>query len=321
MSAVGDIMLAGSARSTLQQRGYSFPFRATAGILKGSDIAVGNLEAPITSGGSEFTSKRFRFRSPPEAAAALREAGFSVLTLANNHILDYGPTGLQDTLFHLQSNSILGSGAGRDLADAASPVFVKTANGPVAFLSYSFTYPAEFFAAPGKPGTAPGHLSRIERDIRRAARTAGNVIVSFHWGRELAIMPRPYQILAARRAIDAGADVVLGHHPHVLQGIERYRQGIIFYSLGNFAFGSRSQASDRSIIARITLDGGVKEAEVIPLNVLNAETGFQTLPLSGSKGDDVIRRLNRLSAGMETRIVPESGRYLVQWKRETASAK
>lgn len=321
LSAVGDIMLAGSARRTLEHRGYSFPFEATSAILKGSHIAVGNLEAPITSRGSEFTGKRFRFRSPPEAAQALRNAGFSVLTLANNHILDYGPTGLQDTLDHLEKNSIRHSGVGKDLADAAKPAFVETAGGRVAFLSYSLTYPSEFFAGKERYGTAPGHSSRIGNDIRKAARQADYVVVSFHWGRELESTPRPYQVNSARRAIDAGADIVLGHHPHVLQGIERYRNGLIFYSLGNFAFGSLSGKSDRSIIARISLNGGVKEAEIIPLNVLNREVRFQPVPLGGTAGGEVIDRLNRLSAGMGTRISLESGRYLVQWNRATAAVR
>jgi poly-gamma-glutamate synthesis protein (capsule biosynthesis protein) len=138
-------------------------------------------------------------------------------------------------------------------------------------------------------------------------------VVSFHWGRELNRKPQQYQVAAARRAIDAGADLVLGHHPHVLQGIERYRNGLIFYSLGNFAFGSRSNAADRSIIARISLDRGVKEAEIIPLNVLNREVGFQPVPLKGKKGREVIARLNRLSSNRGVRITSESGRYLVKW--------
>ncbi len=137
------------------------------------------------------------------------------------------------------------------------------------------------------------------------------MIVSFHWGQEGAATPKRYQVLTARRAVEAGADLVIGHHPHVLQGIESYRNGLIFYSLGNFAFGSLSRNSDRSIIARITLDRGVKEAELIPINVLNHEVRFQPAILKGKRGKNVIERLRAISSMMGTTIRNENGRYLI----------
>jgi poly-gamma-glutamate synthesis protein (capsule biosynthesis protein) len=117
---------------------------------------------------------------------------------------------------------------------------------------------------------------------------------------------------AGRRAIDAGADLVIGHHPHVLQGVERYRRGLILYSLGNFAFGSMSRQADTSILARITLDGTVREAELIPLNVLNTQVRFQPGILKGTRGRAVISRLNELSRCWNTEIVSEGERYLVK---------
>ena len=119
------------------------------------------------------------------------------------------------------------------------------------------------------------------------------MLVSFHWGSEGATSPSPYQVAAARAAIDAGADVILGHHPHVLQGIERYKKGVILYSLGNFAFGSYSRTASRSIIARITLDDGVKGLELIPLNVQNREVRFQPRPLKGKERETAMDRLRR----------------------------
>jgi poly-gamma-glutamate synthesis protein (capsule biosynthesis protein) len=138
------------------------------------------------------------------------------------------------------------------------------------------------------------------------------VVVSFHWGGEGLSAPRQYQVEAARSAIDAGADVIIGHHPHVLQGIERYGRGVIFYSLGNFAFGSMSRHAASSVMARITLDGGVREVEVLPLNVLNAEVRFQPEIMKGARGKKVVADLNALSRQLMTRIVAEGGRYLVQ---------
>ncbi|HEY6839556.1 MAG TPA: CapA family protein, partial [Geobacteraceae bacterium] len=128
--------------------------------------------------------------------------------------------------------------------------------------------------------------------------------------------PKPYQVAMAHRAIDAGADVILGHHPHVLQGAERYRQGVILYSLGNFAFGTASRSAASGAIARITLDNGVKEVEMIPLNVRNREVHFQPRPLKGREGQEFARRFGRLSAPLGTGVIDVGSRYLLDFGRK-----
>lgn len=312
LAAVGDIMLAGSASPVFKKRGLSHAFKGSKSVLKRGHIAIGNLEAPITDRGAEFTGKRFRFRSPPDSAVAIKEAGFSVLSLANNHIMDYGATGLSDSIKYLDSNSILHTGAGMNLDSARKPAILDAAGSKVAFLSYSLTYPAEYFAGHTRYGTAPGYAAFFRNDIKLARKHADHVVVSFHWGKELAEKPSPYQRRAARAAIDAGADVVLGHHPHVLQGIERYRNGLILYSLGNYAFGSRSRHADRSIIALISLNEGARNVEIIPLNVLNREVNFNPRPLQGSAGRQVVDRLARISEGMGTHFYLDSDRFMAR---------
>jgi poly-gamma-glutamate capsule biosynthesis protein CapA/YwtB (metallophosphatase superfamily) len=312
LTAVGDIMLAGSGVATFAKRGYEYPFAATGPELRRSDITVGNLEAPLAWRGAEFTGKKFRFKASPKAAAALRSAGFSVVTLANNHIMDFGWVGLQETMENLASEKILHVGAGENLAAARRPALVECKGKKIAFLAYSLTQPLEFFAAESRAGTAPGYARIFREDIRQAKSTADYVVVSFHWGTELAAFPKSYQVDAARRAIDSGADVVIGHHPHVLQGIERYRRGLILYSLGNFAFGSMSGHSETSIIARITLDGAVRETELLLLNVLNTQVRFQPAILKGARGRAVISRLNELSHSWNTEIVAAGERYVVK---------
>jgi poly-gamma-glutamate capsule biosynthesis protein CapA/YwtB (metallophosphatase superfamily) len=310
ITAVGDIMPAGQAAGTLSVLGFDYPFSATTAVLKKGDIVVGNLEVPLTRGGKEFSGKKFRFRAGPEAATALNRAGFTLLTLANNHIMDFGTQGLMETLATLDQARILHTGAGSTLDDARREAIVTVKGDRVAFLAYSLTYPAEFYAGAGRPGTAQGLTGRVAEDITRARRNARYVVVSFHWGGELLRMPKPYQQKAAHAAIDAGADLVLGHHPHVLQGIERYRGKCILYSLGNFVFGSMSRSADRSMIARITLNGRRQTMEVIPLNVLNSEVRFRPMVLTGKQGDEVIQRLNQLSAPFGSRIIAREGRYL-----------
>ena len=312
INAVGDIMLAGSATKTFARLGYDYPFAATEVELKRGDITVGNLEAPIATRGEEFTGKRYRFCAPPQSAAALKRAGFTVLTLANNHTMDFGRPALLETLRHLDRNGLFHAGAGPSLAAAREQALVQVKGTKVAFLAYSLTFPKEFYATGNRAGTAPGWPCYVSKDIARAKAAADYVVVSFHWGTEGATSPSPYQTAAARAAVDAGADVVLGHHPHVLQGIERYKEGIILYSLGNFAFGSLSHSAGRSVIARITLDNGVKGVELVPLNVRNSEVRYQPRPLSGKEGEALISRLNLLCSEMGTTIAREGQRFSVR---------
>ncbi|ABB33734.1 Capsule synthesis protein, CapA [Geobacter metallireducens RCH3] len=309
ITCVGDIMLAGSATPTLSRSGYDYPFAKTAQELRRGDIAMGNLEAPLTERGTEYRDKTYRFRTNPIAAAALKRAGFSVLTLANNHMMDYGNEGLQDTLATLSRHGIAHTGAGASLAEARREAVVSVRGKRIAFLAYSLTFPSEFYAGPNRPGTAPGYAPHVREDIRRAKAEADYVVVSFHWGAERAEFPKQYQTETARLAIDAGADAIIGHHPHVLQGIEFYRGKPILYSLGNFAFGSRSTAADRSVMARLTLSDEETSVELVPLNVLHRETRYQPGILAGRKGAEVIERLNRLSQPFGTVISGSAGRF------------
>lgn len=311
ITAVGDIMLAGSGDKTYRRHGYDYPFDATREILRQSDVVTGNLEAPVASKGVEFTGKRFRFKAAPLAAKALKNAGFTHLSLANNHILDFGEEGLQQTLAALDANTIVYSGAGLSLSSARKASIIGVKGVRIALLSYSLTYPDEFYAGVDRPGTAPGYASIYTADIRKAKESADCIIVSFHWGGEGLDRPKPYQVAAAHRAVDAGADIVLGHHPHVLQGVEYYGKGVIFYSLGNFAFGSLSKTSARSMIARIIFDGGISEVEIIPLNVLNSEVRFQPKPLDGRRARKAAEVMDMLSIPMGSRIAAREGRFLV----------
>lgn len=314
INAVGDIMLAGSGEKSYRKHGYDYPFDAVREALKQGDVVTGNLESPITSAGVEFTDKRFRFKADPKAAMALKNAGFTHLSLANNHILDFGAEGLRQTLSSLDANSITYSGAGADLASARRAGIIDLKGVKVAFISYSLTYPEEFFAGADRSGTAPGYAPLFIADIVQAKKTADCVIASFHWGGEGEGKPKRYQVKAARQAIDAGADIVLGHHPHVLQGVEYYGKGVIFYSLGNFAFGSMSRGSDVGMIARITFDNGIKEVEIIPLNVLNSEVRFQPRQLEGSRAEVAARAVDNMSEPLGSRIAEVGGHYLVMKK-------
>ncbi len=309
IAAVGDIMLGGTAGPEMRKYGYDYPFERTRSLLKQAQIVFGNLEGPLTEGGATETPKKYVFRSPPDKVApALARAGFNIVSLANNHSLDYGPQGLEDTRAALEKAGIHGVGAGRNLAEARTPVYMVKGGVTVAFLAYSLTFPEEFWAGPDKPGTAFGHEQDVRTDVAAARQTADIVVVSFHWGQEGKTELRDYQVQLAHAAIDAGASAVLGHHPHILQAVERYQDGVILYSLGNFAFGSFSNIATRSVMALLTFrDRQWSELRLLPINVRNAEVVFQPRPLAGRDAAEVVEQLQQLSQARQTALENRDG--------------
>jgi poly-gamma-glutamate capsule biosynthesis protein CapA/YwtB (metallophosphatase superfamily) len=313
INAVGDVMLAGRWAAGISKSGYDAPFRAVAAELRTGDITIANLESPIARGGSEYTDKRFRFRAEPEVAGALKSSGINLVTLANNHTMDFGEVALAETMQHLESAGVAWIGAGDNLAEARKMALYTIKGKKVAFLGYSLIRPVEFYAGRNRAGTAPGLEKYFVEDIRRARQEADYVIVSFHWGTEGSSEIQPYQRTVAHKTIDAGADVIIGHHPHVLRGIERYKTGIVFYSLGNFTFASKGRSADAGAMVRLRFSEGKREAELLPLDILHRRVGFQPQPASGRQAAAIIEHLNNLSDHLNTQIRGRDGRYVISF--------
>lgn len=312
IAAVGDIMLGHRAEPVLKQHGPGYPFVHVRPVLDRADLIVGNLESPISERGTAVPNKQFTLRVGPLGAQALRAAGIRVVSLANNHTMDFGPLALQDTLASLSESGILFSGAGMNLADARAPAMVKVKGMTIAFLSYSLTFPLDFFASARRPGTAPGYAEFVQADIEKARPQADLVVVSFHWGAELMTTAKDYQIALGRKAIDWGADLVLGHHPHVLQEIELYRGRLIAYSLGNFVFGSESNRTNTSMILLLTFKGKTLErAEVTPLDVNNYRVRYRPVVLTGKEAREALDRINADSARFNTGLSIADDRGMV----------
>lgn len=305
IAAVGDIMIDGSAREIMQRYGYDHAFAGTRDWLQQADIAIGNLEGPLTTRGTAVNEKQYLFRSPPDLVVpAMVRAGFDIVTLANNHTLDFGDEGLIDTINALKEGGIAHVGAGPDLASARRAAVIERNGLKAAFLGYSLTFPEEFWATSSRGGTAFGHLDHVVTDVRAARQIADIVVVSFHWGRESTTELRPYQIALGRSAIDAGAQLVIGHHPHILQAVEKYKQGVILYSLGNFAFGSYSEKARVSAVAEIKFrKQQLVQLTMKPINVLNVQVLFQPTPLAGKEAHAVINQLQQLSSQRNTGLV------------------
>ena len=270
--AVGDIMLARTIGEMIESEGIEAPFAFTADTLSTADITLGNLECSISTRGTP-EDKKYTFRAPLAAAESLQSAGFDLVSLSNNHILDYGPRALEDTLAELTANDIRTVGAGMDNSEAYKPVFFEVNGLRLAFLAFTdvpntdYDYLA-WEAGPERPGIAWAHAEQIESGIRDAKTQADLVIVLFHNGYEIIQKVSDLQQQAAHLAVDSGADLVIGSHPHVLQRIEEYNGSLIVYSMGNFVFDNFLFPPNYSAILSVTLNKeGVESYELIDVVV------------------------------------------------------
>ena len=288
----GDILLAGRAERLIKQKGSAVPFAEVQPALQGADLAVGNLECSISTRG-EAADKRFTFRAGPNTVAALSEAGFDVMTMANNHSVDYGRTALVDTLWALRDAGIATVGAGENAERARAPIFVETGNPPltIALLGFSNMKPTDFYSARDRAGTNPAAPDAIRESISAARRRADVVVALFHWGDEQSGSPSQSQRQLAFAAADAGADLVVGHHPHVLQGLARRGHAIIAYSLGNFLFPSRGASKSTMILRYEPQQDGRARVEVIPCVI----DDFQPRLANQKERAACLRQLRRLS--------------------------
>ncbi|MBS6518137.1 MAG: CapA family protein [Clostridium sp.] len=209
-------------------------------VIEQADIFMANQEFPFSSRGTPETDKQFTFRLPEEKVSILQEIGPDIVALANNHALDYGAEALADTIRVLDEAGILHAGAGENLDEAKALKTIEVGGRTFGFLAASRVFPKGYWAAgPDHPGMLTAYDSAVLlEEIQRAKESCDFLTVYVHWGIERNTKPESYQRTLGQQYIDAGADLVIGSHPHVLQGIEYYKGKPIVYSLGNFVFGS-----------------------------------------------------------------------------------
>jgi poly-gamma-glutamate synthesis protein (capsule biosynthesis protein) len=236
-------------------------------LLKTADIAMVNLESPVTTRGTRV-EKPFNFRMQPGFLNTLTTGGIDLVTIANNHIYDYDSTGLFDTIHFLDSAGIRFVGAGKTIDDAHRAVFYEIDGKRLAFLGYYGGGEAPA-ATSQTPGVANRSLTTIQADVRRVREIerADYVFVNLHWGVEKADVPDPDQVTFARSLIESGVDVIVGHHPHVWQTVERYKGGIIAYSVGNFIFGGNSRDSYDTALLEIRIRDNEVSHSILPVRV------------------------------------------------------
>ena len=254
LAAVGDVTFGDGVATAIARHGPRWPWLSVASALREADLALANLEGAVSTRGTPAPGKLYTFRGPPSALrAAASFAGLDVVSLANNHSLDYGRTAFLDTIGNARRLGLRTVGGGASLTAARRPAIVRRGGLRIAFLGFSDVRPLGFDAGAGRPGTVPAFPEIVRADVRTARRRADVVVAYFHWGIERANVPTWRQRDLAQTALDAGAAVVLGAHPHVFQPVERRGRRLVAWSLGNFVFAAHSPETTRTGILRIRL--------------------------------------------------------------------
>ena len=269
--AVGDVNIDRTQREIILSTGdFVYPFARVKHIFDAADYTIANLESSLGDVGAP-ADKRYTFQSPPEAAQSLALGGVDLVSLANNHALDYGPEALLQGIDLLDAAGVAAVGGGANDAAAHAP-HVADVNGlRVGFLGYVHV-PVEavtnfdtqtWTATADAPGLAWADPARVAADVAALRSEVDLIVVILHSGYEYIEEPSEPQVAAARAAVDAGADLVVGHHAHILQGIHSYRDGVIAYGLGNFVFNITGPPE--TAILNVWLDrNGVRQLELIP---------------------------------------------------------
>lgn len=296
--AVGDVMLGWQVGRKIVLNGPSAPWRHVTPYFDQADLVVANLECVISRLGEPWPSKLIHLRTPLAAADSLVAGGVDVVSVANNHALDFGAEAFKDTLGRLDDRRIGYAGGGANAAAAHAPFIVEKNGLRIAFLGYVRPFSSrttfntrEWAAGPNRAGLAIGTLEAVRADVGAARAKADLVIVMVHGGVEYRTRPNAAQRAFAQAAIDAGATLVLGHHPHVLQGYARRGGTVVAFSLGNFVFARFDGAANDTAILDVTLTAaGVASLDWIPLVI----QGGIPRPAVGAERDRILGRLPAL---------------------------
>lgn len=272
-SFVGDIMMGRNVEKVTKHKGTESVFRYAKPFFESSDYVSGNFENPVTyKKNYKEAEKNIHLQSNKDAVKVLKDMNFTVLTAANNHAMDYGPQGMRDTVEEFSKQNLELVGAGLTLKEAEQNISYQDVNGiKIATLGFTDVSGKGFAAKRNAPGVLPANPELFIPMISKAKKKADLVIVQTHWGQEYDNDPNDRQRQLARAMSDAGADIIVGHHPHVLEPIEMYHGTVIFYSLGNFVFDQGwTRTRDTALVQYHLQKNGTGRFEVTPMNIHEA---------------------------------------------------
>jgi Bacterial capsule synthesis protein PGA_cap len=289
-------------------------FRSIASFFKSSDFGFVNLESPLTYGGDPQGWKDVVIKGNPALAPAMAKSRINVVTMANNHAGDMGDSGLLDSFKYCKKAGITVVGAGRSLKTAQAGAVLKTDGARTAFLGFSDVLPVGYPATSTSPGTSPGraNINAVKANIRAAAKKADYVFVAWHWNFEYKRAPSYLESSEGKAAIDAGADIVFAHHPHLLDGVQVYHGGLICYSLGNLVFSGFAGETAQTMLVKAKVTPHAIDAKLIPVQI--SGSGVPTVA-TGSTGLSILQRVKSLSAALGTSVKIADNRGYVHVNR------
>ncbi|MFA9430709.1 CapA family protein [Egicoccus sp. AB-alg2] len=291
---VGDLMFGRHVAKVAERRGHDWLLEDVTPLFDGADYVTGNLEQVIAADPDALpdADKLIHLASDRRAAQALADAGFTTLALANNHAMDHGIPGLRETIAALDDVGLASVGAGETLQDALEIEYQEVGDLTVATLSFSDAYVVGFVALAFQGGVLSAEPDRTGRLIREAAANADLVVTHFHWGTEYGFAANRDQRELAQMAAAAGADIVIGHHPHVLQSVERIGDTLVMYSLGNFVFDQGWSRTRESAVVRYQLgQDGRARVEFVPVEVREGAPRPLAGPLADYRRARIFQRL------------------------------
>ncbi len=293
----GDTLFDWSVRDAINEHGPDYPFQYVKDSVQQADLAILNLETAVTLEEEKDPVQLYNFKSDPIALEGVKNAGFDMVSLANNHAMDYQIDGFLDTLQYLEQYGIKHVGAGRNMEEAYKAQTIEIHGKRIKILGFSRFIPAVRWYENDGPVIASAYQQeRVLETIAAEKKDADYVLVYMHWGVEKNNQPEAWQRQFAIEMIDSGADAIIGSHPHVLQGFEYYGDNPIAYSLGNFLFpdyvtGKTAQTGLLTVI----IDGELLELHFEPFYI----QGNQIIPLNEAEKENILAYLESISFDIE----------------------
>ena len=295
----GDVMMTAYFKNYIDSKGVDYMWEDVRELIKSADYSIFNLETSVSLRGKDTKPSGYGFRSEPSTLEGLKNAGIDMVSLANNHVMDYGRDAFSDTITSLNEYGIKHIGAGENLRDASKVIYEEINGVKVGFLAASEILGYESNKATDEKSGVyylnRKDLSDIKLIIKNAKNECDVLILVAHWDREYYDEPKSETVNMAHELIDSGVDIIIGHHPHVLQGIEYYNDGIIYYSTGNFNFLIRNENASQSALFEIEFNKKeILSSKVYPIKINGCKANL--LEKNSDTYKTIINNLNKRSS-------------------------
>ncbi|EMO53382.1 CapA family protein [Leptospira noguchii] len=312
--AGGDVMFNWGIRDTIRKHGEIAPVEGLRSLFNEADFRMINLETPVVASKTEESKKAYIFTAHEKDLNSLKYLGVDMVFLGNNHSFDHGQQGMNETLDILNKNNILFVGAGKKLPEVLEPLNLNLKGSDLRIHSVTAIAEQAHYATSTRSGVAPFlfpslKATFLEKTILPKNYPTSIRIVSLHWGVEYSPFPTSDQRKIARALIDSGVKIVIGHHPHIPQGVEVYKEGVILYSLGNLIFGSRNSYLNHNLIALLHIRRNrLERVELVPIFGKFQKEDHKIRPVTGSEAREFLHEIAVLSAELGTKLRVEGDR-------------